>query len=325
MTCALLLAGAVLIAMPLALAADDPACEAEPPSSPTVEWKDAPGEHLTLLFEGHPVVRYMYAFDTSTKDRGQETYKVYLHVFDPEAGTLLTKGPGGRYTHHRGVFIGWKTITYDGGTKHDWWHMKDVAQIHQKVLLKDTAQQGCTLTTLIHWNDPEGKPVITEERTHIVRVPASGPADSDFPVVLDVISKLTAVRSDVVLGGDPEHAGCQFRPSNEVAENKSAAYQFPSEDTDVKTAKDLPWAGLQFKLGDATYCVEHMNHPANPKGTVSSAYRDYGRFGAFAKAEIKKGETLTLRYGVRVDRGEMRSREAMQKAYEAFVARLPAK
>ena len=39
-----------------------------------------------------------------------------------------------------------------------------------------------------------------------------------------------------------------------------------------------------------------MSHPDNPKDTIWSAYRDYGRFGAFVKPELKNGDSLTLRY-----------------------------
>jgi hypothetical protein len=69
--------------------------------------KDAAGEHLDVLLDGRLVARYMYAYDTSTPQRREETYKPYLHVFDAEGRQPITKGPGGLYPHHRGIFIGW--------------------------------------------------------------------------------------------------------------------------------------------------------------------------------------------------------------------------
>ena len=71
---------------------------------------DKAGDHLDVLLDGKVVARYMYAHDTSTKERRAETYKPYLHVFDAEGKAPITKGPGGKFTHHRGIFIGWKKI-----------------------------------------------------------------------------------------------------------------------------------------------------------------------------------------------------------------------
>jgi hypothetical protein len=62
-----------------------------------------------------------------------------------------------------------------------------------------------------------------------------------------------------------------------------------------------------------------MNHPDNPKQTLYSAYRDYGRFGAFFKKEIGAGETLTLRYRIWVVEGEMPERQELASRYSAFV------
>src|SRR5262245_7250087 len=71
------------------------------------ELQDHEGEYLEVLLKGKPVARYMYAYDKSTPKRLDETYKPYLHVFDADGKALITKGVGGEYTHHRGIFAGW--------------------------------------------------------------------------------------------------------------------------------------------------------------------------------------------------------------------------
>ena len=45
---------------------------------------DTKGDHLDILSDGKVVARYMYAHDTSTKERRTETYKPYLQVFDAD-------------------------------------------------------------------------------------------------------------------------------------------------------------------------------------------------------------------------------------------------
>ncbi len=284
--------------------------------APAFEWRKAPDGQLDLVFGGRPVLRCMHAFDDPQPGGSEPTSKVFHHVFGPEGKDFITKGAGGRYPHHRGLFIGFSKLAYDGGKRGDWWHTKNVTQVHQEFLQKAAGPVLARSVARIHWNDPEGKPVLVEERT----VTAFRQPEPTLALVFHR-SKLAAVRSDVTLDGDPEHAGMQYRPHNDVAGNKSATYLFPRPEVtsgNVKNEADLPWAALQYQLGDETYCVQHMNHPANPKDTRYSAYRDYGRFGAFAKATIAKGESLVLRYRVWVVDGEMLPRERLQAQYEAF-------
>jgi hypothetical protein len=123
----------------------------------------------------------------------------------------------------------------------------------------------------------------------------------------------------VQLSGDPEHAGCQFRPSQAVAKNKSAKYLFHKEGIDPKKDKDLPWVAESFKIGEKQFFVQHMSAPTIPAGNIYSAYRDYGRFGAYFKHTIEKGETLKLDYRIVVGEGELPSREVFTERSDGFV------
>ena len=74
-----------------------------------------------------------------------------------------------------------------------------------------------------------------------------------------------------------------------------------------------------FKIGDQAYFAQHMSHPTIPKGNTYSAYRDYGRFGAYFVTTIPKGESLRLRYRILVGAGEMPERGFFATQYGAFV------
>lgn len=284
------------------------------PGAEGYRFQDTEGKHLDLLVDGKPVTRYMYEVDTSDKAKTFETAKVFTHVLDESGTEPITNGPGGRYPHHRGIFLGFK-VTYDGKQRGDWWHVRNVTQRHQKFLEQKAGPESATSTMLIHWNDPEGKCVVAEERTQIAyRQP------KPTMLLLDFIAKLTGARSDIELGGDPEHAGMQYRPANEV-NTKATKYLFPDEKittANVKKELDLPWAACCYELKGKKYTVQHMNHPDNPKGTKYSAYRDYGRFGAYPTAKVKQSESITLRYRIWVAPGEQFDRPAMQARYEAF-------
>lgn len=276
------------------------------------ELKDKAGEYLDVVYQGKVVGRYMYAYDNSSPERFHETYKPYLHIFDAEGKAPITKGPGGRYTHHRGIFIGFSRLKC-GDKSYDRWHMKGGAQIHQKFLAQEAGADSASFTSLVQWNDNEEKPLLVEERTMTFRKPP----ESAY-VLVDFESTLKAVADDLILGGDPEHAGIQYRPANEVVSSKTL-YVFPTEDANPKAEVDYPWVGETYTLADKQYSVIFMNRPDNPKQTKFSAYRDYGRFGAFPTIPIKKDESATVKYRIIVGEGAMPPRETIEKLHKAYV------
>ena len=276
-----------------------------------LEFKDSKGKHLDVVSDGKVLVRYMYEHDTSTPEKHHETYKPYLHVFDAEGKKPITKGAGGQFTHHRGIFIGWSS-TKANGKSYDRWHMKGGDIVHQKFLKQEVKDGTATFTSVTHWMDESAKPFMEEERTFMVSEGKHGGR-----VMIDFHTKLSPVNGDVFLKGDPEHAGVQYRPANEV-EKKKTKYLFPNGVTQVKGVKDLPWAAENYTLSGKEYGVVHMNAPTNPKGTVHSAYRDYGRFGAFFEKEIKKGDALELDYGFLILDGKLPSVENIDGVWKTW-------
>lgn len=275
------------------------------------ELKEEPGKHLDVRKDGVTLARFMTAHDPSTKESLHETYKPYLHLFDPAGQGPITKGAGGDYTHHRGIFIGWSKISCAGKT-HDRWHMKGGEQVHQKFLAQTAGGDRAIFTSLVHWNDEAGQEFIIEERTMTV---SAGPAPAYAQI--DFTSKLSAPRSDVKLDGDPEHAGIHFRPANHVERSKTL-YVFPRENANAHKDKDYPWVGETFTLAGRTSSVVAISHVGNPSGTRWSAYRDYGRFGAFPTATIKSGESVTFKYRFLIAAGEMLPAATIQKSANEF-------
>ncbi len=274
-------------------------------------FKDTPGQYLDILMDGRLAGRYMYAYDKSNAKTLTETFKTYLHVYDNEGKTTLTKGSGGTFPHHRGIFIGWNKMGFNGKT-YDRWHMKGGEIVHQKFTGQKAGQDEATFTSITHWNDDTGKPMIVEERTMTFRR-AKAPAR----LMVDFVTTLNAPNGDVMLDGDPEHAGVQFRPANEVVA-KETLYVFPKEKADAHKDKDYPWVGETFTLNGKRHSVVQMNHPQNPKDTLFSAYRDYGRFGAFFKAPIKSGQALKLNYRFLIADGEMPPVAFIQQQWDQF-------
>ena len=295
-----------------------------PLDSDGMSFRDNAGRSLDVLADGKPLLRYMYDFDSSTSQRRFETYKPFLHVYD--GMQRLTNGPDGQseyladgiqFPHHRGVFVGWNKIGFEG-KRYDLWHMPNVAQVHQRFEEKSAEGNVATFVSVVHWNDPDGEPVLVERR-HIT----ARRLDDPTVVLLDWRSDLTAVRGDVALDGDPEHAGVQYRAHNDVGTGPNedrAQYLFHRDGIDPRTDKDLPWVTLSHGLAGRRYWVQQMNHPDNPKDTVFSAYRDYGRFGAFFTGTIDKDRTLTLRYRFQIGRGPTPSRQELAARYAEYAS-----
>lgn len=271
---------------------------------------DAAGDHLDVQLNGKPVLRWQYAFDASTPERLHETYKPYLHVLDAEGKELITKGPGGEFTHHRGWFLGWNKITTSSGTV-DRWHMKGGNIVQQKVISQKADKDSATFTVLLNWQGSTDAPILSEARTFTV-LPAPAPAY----VLVEMRSELTALAGETKLDGDPEHAGLQFRPAANI-ERLETSYVFPKADADPKKDRDYPWVAEQMTISGKKYTVAFLNHPANPTDTPFSAYRDYGRFGAFFRTTIPADGKLTIKGRLVISEGSL-TPEFIQKQANAF-------
>ena len=168
--------------------------------------QDKPGQYMDILLDGRVVGRYMYAYDKSTRKRQADTYKPYLHVFDAEGKAPITKGPGGQDTHHRGIYIGWQQVLFQG-QKYNLWEMGDGAIVHQKFSLQEAGPDQATVTSLTHWNDRADKAIIEEQRTM-----AFHRAPAPFRLMIDFTATLTAPAETCGLRPIPSMAGCNTAP-----------------------------------------------------------------------------------------------------------------
>ncbi len=287
--------------------------------APEFQWKDSSGPHgksTDLLFAGRPVLRYVFTpFDRSDIEH---TKKPFHHVFDSDGSRLITKGAGGLYSHHRGIFFGYNKSKV-GEQVYDTWHAgKGEHQIHRQVLREITGPIVGGHVVKIHWNDREGKPFIEETRRLVA---FRQPKDH---LLIEFTSTLRPTHGPVSLSGDRQHAGVQFRAAQAVAENKEATrYLRPAKwrdlppDKEVNTPehKDLPWNAVQYKLGDRAYTVAYLSDAKNPGGAEFSE-RLYGRFGEYFPWELRKDHLLSVRYRWWITAGGDASRDLIERKYE---------
>lgn len=270
--------------------------------------KVIPNESVDVAQDGKVVARFMMAHDVSTPAKRLETYKPYLHVFDPSGALRLTKGPGFEFTHHRGIMLGFMKITVDGKT-YDRWHMVKGDQVVTGI---KPVTDGFVAS--IDWQGPtaQDKPILTEERTFTFTQTAA-----PFYLGIEMRSSLKPDHGEAKIDGDPEHAGAQFRPSEKIDGTKTV-YVTPGQGVQIHKVKDLPWVAEVFTVEGKTFTGLLLNHPSNPKDTAFSAYRDYGRFGAFPKGVATPANPFKLRYQWLIAEGDVRDAARFQQAYNTF-------
>jgi hypothetical protein len=306
-----LLAAVAALALQSVAAADD-----------GFQWLPADAGHTDLLFNGKPALRYMHEpYDDSSKENRDRTYKPYHHVFSPDGATLLTKGPGGLYPHHRGVFYGFNKITYGDDQKCDTWHCTEGAhQSHIMEIRHSADADRAQHESLIHWYGAGAEPFANEQRQLSVSRPSVAGVEG---WQIDFRSKLeTTDGKPIHLDGDPQHAGFQFRATQEVPDKTAKETYYlridgkgkpgdyrnwePKEPESAisRECVDRPWNALSIVVGGERYTIVYLDHPTNPKPSRYSE-RDYGRFGSYFVADVTKDKPLEVKYRLWVQAGEM--------------------
>jgi hypothetical protein len=303
-------------------------------------WQDAEGDHIDLYYNGQPAIRYMQPkLDETSDETRNATFKPYHHVFSPDGKTLLTKGPGGLFPHHKGLFYGFNKISYGDGKKCDTWHctgktfQEGVSEIKHEADADSASHQ-----VAIDWHGEDGEVFAHEKRTIGV---TRDEVDGVEGWLIDFGSHLeTADGKPVHLDGDPQHAGFQFRATQEVPDKtaKETYYLRPDgkgepgkfrnwdhakpDATENAKTENMPWNALSMVVDGRRYTVVYLDHPDNPKPARYSE-RDYGRFGSYFVADVTKDQPLEVKYRLWVQPGEM-TVEQCEALSKAFIEEAPA-
>ena len=289
-----------------------------PKMPPSFNWQDssnADTKSMDLLIEGRRVLRYMHTpFDRNDIEK---TKKPFHHVFDPDGSRPITKGAGGLYPHHRGIFFGYRKSEFDGKTFDTWHCGGGEHQLHRKVIRETTGPVFGSHELHIDWNDRQDKPFVEETRRLVAF------RQSKDRTLIEFTSTLKATRGPVKLHGDRQHAGVQFRAAQEVADSKKATRYLrpakwadlpPDEEINTPEHKDLPWNAVQYKLGNRAYTIAYLSDPKNPAGAEFSE-RLYGRFGEYFTWELTKDKPLTVRYRWWITAAGDATREIIEQRY----------
>ena len=277
------------------------------------------GEHSTrLLFDGNPVIQYEHPVFYTNDIEG--TKKPFHHVFEPTGDDLITKGPGGLYSHHRGIFYGYNHV-YINGERIDIWHANNGERSeHVEVIREFSGPVMGGHIVRINWKDHDGESFIEEIRDVRTYMQPSG------ELLIDFNSILRTTNGEVRLEGDRQHAGVQFRAAQYVADNRentrfirppALSHVAPDEEIEGADMYDLPWNAMNFRIDEKPFTVAYMSHPSNPDNAEMSE-RLYGRFGEFFPYLLTENAPLVVNYRFWISEGASPSVEQLDRRYQGF-------
>jgi Methane oxygenase PmoA len=246
--------------------------------------------------------------------RVRETCKVWHELFAPD-GRRITKGLGGEFEHHRGLFLAFHKTTHDGRTL-DFWHCRN-GETQRHVGFWDPTELGLDSgfqVVAIDWTDAEGKAVVRERRA--LRAQAIDARTWRY----DFVAELRA-DEPVSLSGDPHHSGCQFRALAEFSEKGGKKVVYIRPPGAVAHAND-EWTGcswMTLPLDGEPVTVLRVELPGNPT-PVRWSSRDYGRFGSTFAHALQPGAPLRIGYAWVVALGALDDARCAQLAAQVTAA-----
>ncbi|HEB51779.1 MAG TPA: hypothetical protein ENI87_00850 [bacterium] len=221
----------------------------------------------------------------------RDTCKVFHHVRAPD-GTLLTKGNGGRFEHHKGLFVGWNHTRWRQ-REIDFWHLpkRERQVLRSFVPASELDLPKGAQVARVDWLTSDGECVVAEWRG--LALAATAPDH----YVLHLRNKLTAPAGDVHLAGDPQHSGQQFRSPQCFADKGAAPVLYVRPDGAKEQGNDVwtncDWIAAVQRYGDKTFTILRIEGPRNP-GAPTWSTRPYGRFGATRAITVTRDRPLVL-------------------------------
>lgn len=297
------------------------------------EWHDDASTEAALMHNGKNVIKYMYEpLDESNDQRRMETYKVFHHVYSPDGKELVTKGPGGLFPHHRGIFYGFNRISYDGKSADVWHCTNGCYQSHEKSVIQVSGPVFGRHLAVVNWRGQDGQPFAQELR-EMTAYKVNG------ATLIEFNSRLESAGGKIRLDGDPQHGGFQFRASQRVPDETKAKtfyirpdgkakpgdfrnWSHKKDDTETNLAHiNLPWNAVNFWIGENNYTCCYLDLDSNPKESRFSE-RDYARFGSYFEYDLTPENPLDVTYRIWLQDDEM-SVEQIDTISKSF--RTPAK
>ena len=261
---------------------------------------------------------------------GGDAPKPYLHPLRTASGKIITRGfpmeqiqgETHDHPHHRGL---WFTHGEVSGANF-WMNEKGYKPEESgRIVPKgEPTAQGDKIHALFEWQKPDGKPLLTEDRT----MTFSGKGDLR---TIDFDVSFTAL--DMVKWGDTKEGFFAIRLADKLTEKSGSGKMVNAAGaTGMKNVwgKPSPWVDYSGELDGEKLGIAIFDHPKNFRHPTYWHTRDYGLFAANPFGEhdffndknrdgsltLKPKEVLRLRYRVVIHPGGVN----VADLYQAYTA-----
>ena len=232
------------------------------------------------------------------------------------------------HPHHRSLWL-----SHGAVNGHDFWAWvtkeSDPRIVHKATRGTSSTASSASFTVDLEWT-ADGKTHLTEERSHTITWP------DEKTSIIEITSKLTAADGDALFGDTKEGTFAVRVDRTMRLKGPTAKGHIADSEGRIdhqswgKRSKWVAFTGPDEKGEPAV--VAMFDHPSNLRHPCWWHARDYGLLAAnpfgihdfeskkdkhLGDYNLKKGETLTLRYAVVVHEGTLDSAKLTEK-YEKF-------
>lgn len=278
---------------------------------------------------------------------GPDTTKPYLHPLRAASGTIVTRhypmeqveGETKDHPHHRGLWFAHGDVNgFDYWGSDPTYSAKNPDQPHivlKKVLGLKGGKKSGALTAEFDWQDPNGKPLLSEHRTMVFY------SDPNLRII-DFDINLTALGP--VKFGDTKEGTFAIRLAAGLEEpHRRAPANPPRTGTIINSygqkgeantwGKRADWVDYFGQINGEKLGVAILDHPSNPRHPTYWHVRSYGLFAAnifglhdFLRDKtadgsltLAPGKSLRFRYRVVIHPGDYQS-AGVAEMYRKYAA-----
>lgn len=242
-------------------------------------------------------------FFTSYHFPENEKYPFFYPVNGPLSGASVTSMRNGEYPHHSSLFFGCDRV--NGG---NYWQ-EDLERgriISIGARITETGGERVVIEDECIWKRPDAESPIKDRRLITVTSPQEGVYQIDFDITMEMLTDVTILKTNHSLFSariDPDLSvrlgGVMINSEGQTGE--SATF-----------GKGAAWIDCYGKRKTGTEGIAIMQHPSNKWYPSPWFTRDYGFISPTPMywpeddkaTNLKKGETITLRYRVVVHGGD---------------------
>lgn len=275
-------------------------------------------DHVAITIDGKPFGDFLY---------GPDVWKPYLWPLRSASGKIVVRqfpivkdvaGEPHDHNHQRGLWFGHGEVN-----GYDFWATDPLNKANpkfgkivvRKISNVKSGKNAGSFTVVMDWNDPEGKTLLTENRTMTFRT-------NGQLRIIDV--DLTLTPKEKVVFGDTKEGTFGIRLAQPLQEDKGSGHMVNAEGAQGEKAvwgKPSPWVDYSGTLDGEQLGIAIFDDPKNPNSPVRWHSRGYGLFSAnpfglsdFVNDKSQKrettlepGHTMHFRYRVVIHPGDAKA------------------